>query len=438
MGPDRSTAYDLSTSFTTSSLSAPFPVLTAAQHRTISRIIAAHPPTETFSWASLEGTYSRLDIDEDEIQPLLLKLSLEVGRSWSDKWESAKASLEERGELPGDGVRAGSLDVLKARLDNIPRAPRRPPSSPAAAPQASTFSAAYSPRPKSAPFDAPRPPPSTTPRAARDFLVQSGYEGYHSSSSDDYVGVPDSERTISLISASAILSSTPRTSLAPKRASLPPPSHVHPISPSLPLHSLRPATTELELNGAKFRYLSHVGKGFDKWCSSFLRRQAERAKADESRRVLLLRTPLLKWRDRLGELRELQRNLRHAERAWKRGSLSRGFARWVGKIEKRRREEERVKTREKEVRREEKLSRLREAFEVVRTRWSERARREFFEVRSCRAFGRRTVLTLRTTALAANSSRVSRSPIPARQPLSQESSRLARSAIAAGESRSPG
>lgn len=97
-----------------------------------------------------------------------------------------------------------------------------------------------------------------------------------------------------------------------------------------------------------------------------------------------------------------------------------------------------MKTREKEVRREEKVSRLREAFEVVRTRWSERARREFFEVRSCRAFGRRTVLTLRTTALAANSSRVSRSPIPARQPLSQESSRLARSAIAAGESRSPG
>lgn len=375
MAPERSAyhAHDLSASFTTSSLSAPFPVISPAQYRTIARIIAAHPPSDTFSWASLEGTYSRLDVDEDEIQPLLLKLSLEVGRSWSDKWESAKASLEERRVLPVDGVRlkAGSLDVLKVRLDNIPRAPRRPPSTPAAAaPQATTPSTTYSSRPKSAPFDAFRPPPSTTPRPARDFLIQSGYGGYHSSSSDDYVGVPRSERSIPLTSASAILSATPRTSLAPKRASLPPPSLPH-----------RP-TSELEANGAKFRYLSHVGKGFDKWYTSFVRRQAERAKADESRRVLLLRTFLLKWRERLGEVREVQRGLRDAERAWKRGSLRRGFAKWVGRIEEKRREEERVRMREKEVRREEKESRLREAFEIVRTQWSERARKECFDVRS--------------------------------------------------------
>lgn len=96
-------------------------------------------------------------------------------------------------------------------------------------------------------------------------------------------------------------------------------------------------------------------------------------KAGQARIAIDLSWYLREWRNRLGEVRERQRELRDQEKIWRRGRVRREWERW------RRRKEEEVERR-RERRRREREDSLRRAFAVVNARWEDKARKECFVV----------------------------------------------------------
>jgi hypothetical protein len=126
------------TSHTLSSTRSAFPVLTPDLHSTLSQIIARVPPGSS-SFSDLFRAYSEIVLhpqDDVEIYGAILKLGLEKGTDFRQKWASVLAtqgissgSLSQREEMEDveDGDR---LDILKARLDALDRAAGQGPETP--------------------------------------------------------------------------------------------------------------------------------------------------------------------------------------------------------------------------------------------------------------------------------------------------------------------
>lgn len=412
---------DASASFTTSSLSEPFPALSLSQYATLERVVAALP-LGARNWADFEDTYKQLGVDEDEYYPLCLKLTFERGSDWREKWETAKASLEERGTAgdsrevrgtarPNNSSRsAGGFDVLKARVDQITSAsPGRPPSAAPAAPT-TTPRSTYTSRTRMTPAANPSPRAS---RPSRPFLVETA-NGH--SSSDDYVGVPSPAPRITKFrdERTAPILPTPRPDDSPllsttggarreKHSSLPPlPSSSSPI-----LHSSRPLPTlnrtptahpflasrihstsspkpaspsfappptphsvslpsALELRADSFRRLSLLSLSWYTWRTRLSYLQTRQDNLDAARRVVLSRWAINRWREKLTRVKELERQVEIVKMAKRDALLKGAFQTWKSKVENRRRQEWEAG--------------LRGAWDLVRGRWKHTAKRECFQV----------------------------------------------------------
>ncbi|ORY89358.1 hypothetical protein BCR35DRAFT_350358 [Leucosporidium creatinivorum] len=413
---------DASASFTTSSLSEPFPALSPSQYATLERVVAALP-SGARNWADFEETYKQLGLDEDEYYPLCLKLTFERGNDWREKWETAKASLEERGitgdsrdergtARPTDSSKrrsGGGFDVLKARVDQVTSAsPRRPPSAASPAPPAVTPRSTYTSRPRTTPTTNPTP---RTSRPTRPFLVETA-NGH--SSSDDYVGVPSlaariarpwDERTAPILPSpraedNLIYSATgarreKHSSLPPLASSsspivhssrpLPTPARTPSAHPFLAsrMHSTsspKPASpsfappptphsislpTALELRADSFRRLSLLSLSWYNWRTRLSFLQTRQDNLDAARTVVLSRWVINRWREKLARVKELNRRGEIVKIARRDALLKGAFQTWKSKVEDRRRQEWEAG--------------LRGAWDLVRGRWKDKARRECFQ-----------------------------------------------------------
>lgn len=382
-----------------------FPQITQEQFATLERVVAA-VPAGAQDWASFEATYEQLGVDENEYYPLCLKLSMERGLDWRAKWETVKASFDERGiSFGGAGGRggharaksAGGFDLLKAKVDQITTAsPRRPPSAPApasSAPRPSTYTSR--PRVDSTHTTTPRPA-----RPTRSFLVEA-VNGH--SSSDDLVGVPSpvpwSTRPRGEHSAPILPSPRQDASLIPagsarreKHSSLPPTSSpsvklnarfaeqsprtssAHPLldsylqsapSPSSAPHSIA-LRTKSEIVADDFRRSSLLTGPWYTWRQKIALLRTRQENLDAARRVVLSRWVLARWREAMAREQELRRRLEIGRQVRREATLRAAFETWKSKVEDRRRGEWEAG--------------LRSAWEVVRGRWKEKARRECFDV----------------------------------------------------------
>jgi hypothetical protein len=119
------------TSHTLSTTRSAFPILTPDLHSTLSNIVARVPPGSS-SFSDLFKAYNNVVVhpqDDIEIYGAILKLALERGIDFRQKWASVLAAqgLLPRGSTSqGEEIRSGGdnerLDALKARLDELDRA----------------------------------------------------------------------------------------------------------------------------------------------------------------------------------------------------------------------------------------------------------------------------------------------------------------------------
>jgi hypothetical protein len=118
------------TSQTLSSTRSAFPVVTPELHSVLSRIVARVPVGST-SFSDLFKAYNEVVLhpqDDVEIYGAILKLGLEKGSDFHQKWASVTASqgVSDPRALPPveeteDAGAGGKLDILKARLDQLDR-----------------------------------------------------------------------------------------------------------------------------------------------------------------------------------------------------------------------------------------------------------------------------------------------------------------------------
>jgi hypothetical protein len=362
--PDPTAQADRASTISGSSLAEPFPDVSQSQYDAIARVVAALPPG-TSTWASFSEAYARLDVDEEDCYSLFLKLSLERGRDWHEKWEAAKASLEGRRIATGEqGGVGGTFELLRRKVNSVTSpAPAttgrtaRPPSTPAGIAEPRVRSTT-TPRPRSVPFQ-------VAPRSTRDFLVRATHEC--TSSSEDDLPIPRIETPPSHRPRSSLSRPRPRESLPPPSLSFsPPPDPDVPFVPSSHL-------TKLDTAATHFRRLSLLSTFFAGWRTqhSFLLLQA--SKADSARRAIDLSQSLLHWRDQLGRLRQKQRGLRDLERVWRKGRLRTVWKEWGRRVgEKKEREKlERGRLRDEK---------MRKALVTVGKKWEGKAMRECFDV----------------------------------------------------------
>lgn len=345
-----------SSSLTASSQSDAFPLVSDDQAAVISTVIDALPPAAS-TWSAFTETYTKLGIDESEYYSLFLKLSLEVGRDWREKWHGAKASLEDRGVRVGGskggaetragarghsttlvggvrGKREGAHDALRARLDAVKPVPRGSPSQrPPSTPPAATYSSSRPPppttRPKSTSFE---PTVTRTATATRPFLVDSNHGA---SSSDDYVGVPARPRRSHLRAESNPGLANPRPRPAAHERPLPPssaprplpPSHLapHPAKSALstrrPIDNASPSAavksvslpTEVEDTSDRFRRFTLISRAWLRWREYRAFVLARETRLEKGLRIHLLKWSFDLWRERLGKALELQRAAERAD-----------------------------------------------------------------------------------------------------------------------------
>ncbi len=400
----------------TRSYSEPFPIPNRHQFNTINKVINALPDG-TDSWQPLDETCHSLGVDESYL-PLFLKLGLERGKDWNQKWDNAKHSLATRGfnvkakvtvaaaeaesvdsraGVRVRAVRAGGFEVLKAKVEQLNKRDRNKHNQAFAQPRPSqpesnqvTQNASRSPR--FPPTNAAAGPSLVPPR---EFLVEPRTD-YHSSS-DDYAGVPSRPTIHKLQPRHAPLTSTPRHSSTPlvdsaisARAAKP-----KPATPAQPLTSspalnhfinsrapqLKPSTqtaafadpsnssiqsvrlaTVLEARADDFRRLSLLSQGWYAWQATASQLHARQAHLDQARRAVLLRWAFLKWRARTAQLQELEQVGREVERAREKDLTKRTVVRWVEAIDKKRRQEWEEG--------------LREAWDKTRASWKARLARD--------------------------------------------------------------
>ncbi|GAA5880374.1 hypothetical protein JCM16303_003919 [Sporobolomyces ruberrimus] len=222
--PRRTATTSVLSTSTSSSTIEPFPVLTRSQHSRLDRIISALDENAK-TWAEfkdkkeeLEGDTTADELDrtgqeddreDDDIFPISLKLVFQEGTTWKEKWRGVQSRREGIvGPATNTSSSRSGLDVLRAKMDRVSltspegarssrtrRAPSAEPRNPLV--QTPSLAPPPPPRPRSTPVTlsqrTPRqsthPTPSTV--KTRDFLVlKKKKEPGHSSSSDDYAGVP--------------------------------------------------------------------------------------------------------------------------------------------------------------------------------------------------------------------------------------------------------
>ncbi|GAA5925340.1 Sfi1p [Sporobolomyces koalae] len=202
----------ISTSTSTSaSTIEPFPTLTRSQHARLDRIINALP-SDASTWADfkrrkeqLEGETSTEDDDDDndndeqgrddDIYAISLKLVLQPGVTWQDKWRRVHqpaSSPVVPVPTPSRTPRLVKSEVLQARIAQVKPYESEPEPSHVNPPSTRPVTAS---RRRSIPVVlGPETPSKATQRSARphtpvrDLLVRKTEPGH--SSSDDYAGVP--------------------------------------------------------------------------------------------------------------------------------------------------------------------------------------------------------------------------------------------------------
>lgn len=397
----------------TRSYSEPFPIPNQHQFQTINQVISALPDG-TDSWQPLDETCHSLGVDES-LLPLFLKLGLERGKDWNQKWTNAKQSLAQRGynvkgkvvmaavEVEsvdsggGGGVRggrAGGFEVLKAKVDQVNRRERTRQQQPQTHFESNHY---HQPPSRSPRFTSANAVAGPSSAPARDFLVQPKTD--YNSSSDDYAGVPS--RTLpsrtqprpTTFAASARQSTTPLVDSAiSARAANPTvatsahpattspalinfinsrtPRQQHsfyaapPVEPTLAPSQSSRLHSALEARADDFRRLSLLSQSWHAWHATLLHLHARQAHLDQARRAVLLRWALLKWRARTAQLHELDQVGREVQHAREKDLMRRTVVEWVGAMDRKRRREWEEG--------------LRVAWDGVRVRWKERLVREAF------------------------------------------------------------
>ncbi|KAM0791263.1 hypothetical protein ACM66B_005739 [Microbotryomycetes sp. NB124-2] len=397
------------------SVTEPFPSLDARQLELLDRVVNTLDPGAS-SWAAFEDAYERLQVDEDEIYPLGLKLTFEKGLDWRDKWHTAKQSLAAREVVLKDSqaqdktrrviggdqhVRrddraveaartpAKGFDLLKARVDQVTSSPRRRRAQPER--QVNSDSAVSDARrtPQSrhqAPSEGGATP-SSAPR--RQFLVEHG-QGY--SSADDYVGVPhvmppSGDRRMSIdVAPRNAYTSDEQGPVGPRHRRTPSTlidSARHPLlegrlaalklgssparSPSIDkvAEAEDPKQAQLEQRADSYRQFCLLRSSCSKWLFKARRFHEALERADYARDAVLTKDCLDKWRQRLERVKALETVRRRFQRASKQRLKQRTLAQWKGKVERRRRDEWEVG--------------LREAWDMVRASWREKQKGKIIE-----------------------------------------------------------
>lgn len=381
-----------------------FPVLTQSQFNTFNSVIN-NLPSNASSWADLTQSFNSLGLDEaqDDSYSLLLKLTLETGRDWREKWNAVKRALEAKGVVyeqmqdhpkrEGGGRRATTtlqstpVLVVKDERKSTPRLNPVVGSRSGKSTKPATFdllksklanvtTTSATPRPSSY-NPQPLPLPTTSNPPTRDFLVKPTH-GH--CSSDDYDGVPSPSASrfrlppppkaplLSRTTAITLPSRTPTTTT--RRES----SHGLPLqqtpairtsSPTAPYDSLR-LPTLLESRADDFRKFSLMSLVWYHWRVALSTVVDREVKVDQSRRAVLLRWTLGLWRmkwEQLGELERLRKDLEKRTIQLKKRML---MEKWVRKTEKRKMERWEL--------------RLRESFEICKRRSKERRKRNALEV----------------------------------------------------------
>lgn len=405
---------DWAESTLTRSTTSEFPFPSPAQFDALNRVVAALP-RGTDSWSTLDETCLRLGIDES-FYPLFLKLTLERGRDWHQKWTAAKDSLQGRGynlkqqvsvrdsavRVERSRAKAGGFELLKAKVEQAGRSTKRDsPSTRTHQPHASHTHSHTHPERKDASHSpatqARTARPSSRPPVTREFLVKPRAD--YQSSSDDYAGVPSRFSAVKQKSHTQHPVAEPElripghqasASRAAKRSSFPPPptlpsftlpSHVHSHSPHFhasPHASASRADSDdanlpsghlqavLESKADQFRRFSLLSQGWFAWQSVLQRLSSRQRDLDTVRARVLQRWALDKWQARTARVRELEAFGDEVGRAREKDLKRRVMVRWVEAVDsKRKREWEAA---------------MREAWNVVRGRWRERVSRDCLEV----------------------------------------------------------
>lgn len=416
-----------------------FPIPTAAQYASINAVIRALP-RDTDSWLPLDETCHRLDIDEGYL-PLFLKLGLERGANWREKWDNAQRGLRERGVELGAGEaregksrrvqseesslaggqkvgrgNAGAFELLKAKVESVKAvaSPRRAtttsPTQPLGPQQPPSRASPATTTPRDAPA-ASRPKPAA--QTTREFLVapRAGYV----SSSDDYAGVPSFPSTkhrsskpsypLQSTPAAASRASSSHTPLVDsaissaratgKRSSFPPPlpQQAQTSSPALDQY-LDSRTTAPRQQSVSFQ--AAPDENMTGSIASGRLTSALESRADDFRRLSLLSSAWFAWQTNLSNLHLRQEQIDQARRA----VLARwAITKWRAKRSQLDELEERgwrvQRAREDALvqnalvawggalaskRRRQWEDGLRAAWDTVRGRWKEKVARECFEV----------------------------------------------------------
>ena len=330
---------------TTSSL-ARFPLLSSSQYNLLNRIISRLPPrADTFDalFESYNAVLAEQGIEvaeENVCYGVLLKLGMERGATWTERWRNVVAGVEERGvqlgQAPDHGERRGGhLDILRQQLDKLTL--DVPPSSSAASTRAR--------RPASAPppLDSP-----STPR--RNFLVKTSQLA--SSSDDNSAATPSPSRTRTRSRYTVAPGESSSSSLRPSRVYSDSATHATPPPRSRRLYSATPvaaAPPELPMvdtlavireNAATaFRNLSLVGRQFNTWRVRTHTVYEQEYQVDRSRDNYVLRLSLHRWRRKLSLVGELESRLAAYEDGKRRSDVGKIFKGWMRRFTERKKAE---------------------------------------------------------------------------------------------------
>ena len=383
-----------------------FPLLSAAQYHLLLRIIAGLPPGASTFEALFESYNAVLledgiDVaDENVCYGVLLKLGIERGACWTERWHNLLTTAEERGVHLGHASahpepRGGHLDILRQQLEQVTLSTPRQALRPSSVPLESTTT----------------PTTTTTPR--RNFLVTTT----NLTSSDDDHRAPsprtrprhviDSSSSSSLRPSRVYSDSATHATPPPRSRRLSSTSHSHlpviPTAPSPPpqLPMVDTLATIRETAATAFRNLSLVGRQFSTWRARTHALYEQQYQVDRSRDNYVLRLSLRRWRRKLSALGELESRLATYEDGKRRSDAERVIVTWAKRFTERKKAEWE--------------NALKSAAEQVAGITSARLVSDCLDVRARFALLALYYADYLCTALATQNSRISRNLIPPSQ-----------------------
>lgn len=200
MAPDPGYRRDASTSSSSSTrLEQRFPPLTDKQRLQIEQTLARLPANAS-TWADLTRAQQHAaNGDEDDLYEVWLKLVWQDGVTWHDKWDSVKRQLTDPLPVPPHRHRrrpSDNLDVLREKLDRVTTLARGTTAA------ATDHEAPAAPRQQQPPQRPHSTPPSrpllVRPTRRRSPTSAAALEAGHSSSDEQFVGVPKPSSTTTM------------------------------------------------------------------------------------------------------------------------------------------------------------------------------------------------------------------------------------------------